>query len=333
MLKRIMAITARDLKSGLRDFMVIFIIIMPFLLAFVLSLFVPSAGATTYQFAVDEGVGDETIGYLSRIGRVEVIEEGRSIHDRILKNDDIVGITKNGEKYEIILEGNESAGTLEVTQQILMHLDNNDRNLPLEVRFSSIGWHVSPLAQYGAISLIIMTTIFGGMMIAFNIVEEKQSGTIGAVNVSPAGKMEFIIGKSILGFIIPVIQSIGVMLIFGFTHVNIAMLILIVMCGSLVGIILGFVIGVIANDQISAISSMKMTFMPVAASILGAILLSPEWLPVLYWSPFYWTFAAVNDLILKQAVWNSVLMNCGAILVLTFLVFLLLRKKIQRGLA
>jgi ABC-2 type transport system permease protein len=79
----------------------------------------------------------------------------------------------------------------------------------------------------------------------------------------------------------------GVMLIFKFTGVNLLMLAVIVFCSALVGVILGFVIGIIANDQISAVSSMKLTFLPVTASILGAILLSSKWLPVLYWSPFY----------------------------------------------
>lgn len=333
MLKKITAIMLRDLKSGLRDFMVIFIMVIPFLLAFALSLFVPSAGATTYQFAVDEKVGADVIEYLAKVGKVEVIGEGKSVEERVLQNDDIAGIKKDGNRFEILLEGNESEGIAEVTQQILMHLNTDERDLPLEIRFDSIGWSISPLAQYGAISLIIMTTILGGMMIAFNIVEEKQSGTISAVNVSPAGKFEFVAGKSILGFIIPVIQSMGVMLIFKFTGVNLLMLAVIVFCSALVGVILGFVIGIIANDQISAVSSMKLTFLPVTASILGAILLSSKWLPVLYWSPFYWTFAAVNELILKEATWGSVMINCGAIGLLSFVVYLVLRKKIQKGLA
>lgn len=333
MLKKITAIMLRDLKSGLRDFMVIFIIVIPFLLAFALSLFVPSAGATTYQFAVDEKVGTDVVEYLAKVGQVEVIGEGKSVEDRVLQTDDIAGISKDGDRFEVLLEGNEAEGIAEVTQQILMHLNTHERNLPLEIRFSSIGWSVSPLAQYGAISLIIMTTILGGMMIAFNIVEEKQSGTISAVNVSPAGRFEFIAGKSILGFIIPVIQSLGVMLIFKFTGVNLLMLALIVLCSALVGVILGFVIGLISNDQISAVSNMKLTFLPVTGSILGGILLSSEWLPVLYWSPFYWTFAAVNELILKEATWGSVLTNCGAIGILSLLIYLILRKKIQKGLA
>lgn len=333
MLKRIFAITGRDLKSGFRDFMVLFIILAPFLLSFALSLFVPSAGAATYQYAVDDSLDSSTVSYLSQIGIVEAFTDRQSMQKRIFQNDDIIGIVKNGHQYEIILEGNEGFEAAEVTQQVLMHLDYRDDKMPLEVQFSDIGWKVSPLAQYGAISLIIMTTVMGGMMIAFNIVEEKQSGTISAINVSPTARMEFVTGKSVLGFIIPVIQSIGVMLIFRFIEVNWAMLILVVLCSSLLGILIGFVVGIMANDQISALSSMKITFIPVTGSILGAILLQPKWLPALYWSPFYWTFTAVNDLILKQAEWRSTLLNCGAILSLVFFVYLLLRKKIQRGLA
>lgn len=333
MLKRILAITARDFKSGFRDFMVIFIIIIPFLLAFALSLFVPSAGAATYQYAAPESLGSEAIDYLSRIGDVEIMRDEESMKERILQNDDIIGILRKDDQYEVVLEGNEGFEAAEITQQVLMHLQYRDSALPLAVRFSEVGWKLSPLAQYGAISLIIMATALGGMMIAFNIVEEKQSGTISAVNVSPTARLEFVAGKSIAGFIIPVIQSIGVMLIFQFTAVNFAMLILVVLCSSLVGIIIGFVIGMIANDQISAVSNMKMTFLPIAASVLGAILLPEKWLPALYWSPFYWTFAAVNDLVLKQAAWGRILLDCGAILLLASIVFLLLGKRIKKGLA
>lgn len=333
MLKRILIITARDIKSGFRDLMVVFIIIIPFLLAFALSLFVPSAGAATYQYAVEESLGSEIIEYLSHIGNIEVMGDRKSIQQRVLQNDDIVGILENNGQYEVILEGNEKFEADEITQQVLTHFQYRDRDLPLAIRFSDIGWKLSPLAQYGAISLIIMTTALGGMMIAFNIVEEKQSGTISAVNVSPASRLEFVAGKSLMGFVIPVIQSIGVMLIFKFTAVNFAMLILVVLCSSLVGIMIGFVIGMIANDQISAVSNMKMTFLPITASVLGAILLPEKWLPALYWSPFYWTFAAVNDLVLNQAAWGRILLDCGAILLLAFIVFLLLGKRIQKGLA
>ncbi len=334
MMKRIAAITARDLKSGFRDFMVVYIIIAPFLIAFALSLFVPSAGAATYQFVVDERLDGETVEYLSDIGKVEIVRDIENIRTRVLQNDDIVGITKNHEgQFEIILEGNEAEETAEVAQQILMYYENHGEDLPLEIRFSDIGWKVSPLAEYGAISIIIMTTLLGGMMIAFNIVEEKQSGTISAVNVSPVGTSEFVIGKSLLGFIIPVVQSVGVMWIFRFTGINLAMLVLVVLCSSIIGVVIGFAVGLIANDQISAVSSIKLIFLPVTASVLGAILLPPKWLPTLYWSPFYWTFAAVNDLIMKQETWGNTLLYCGAIFILSFCVFLLLKKRIQKGLA
>jgi len=333
MLKRIIAIAARDLKSGMRDFMVAYIIIAPILLAYVLSLFVPSAGAATIQFAVDKKLGNEIVDYLSRLGSVEVMKDADSIKNRVMQSDDVVGITKEDTKYEIILEGNEVEQTDIVTRQILMHFEGTGSELPVEVRFSDIGWRVSPLAQYGAISLVIMTTVLGGMMISFGIVEEKQSGTIGAVYASPASRIEFVAGKSLLGFAVPIIQSIAVLMIFRFHDVNFAMLLLVVLCSSLIGILIGFVIGVISNDQISAVGNMKMTFLPATASVIGAILLPSRWLPVLYWSPFYWTFAAINDLILKQETWVNTIKYCGAILLLSLFAFLLLKRRIKTGLA
>jgi len=72
---------------------------------------------------------------------------------------------------------------------------------------------------------------------------------------------------------------------------------------------------------------------PLAASVAGYEFLSEKWQWVLYWSPFYWAFDAVTAIILKEATWLQILRNCGVILFISVLVFLLLQKKIKRGMA
>jgi ABC-2 type transport system permease protein len=77
---------------------------------------------------------------------------------------------------------------------------------------------------------------------------------------------------------------------------------------------------------------MKTTFVPLLISVFGGIYLKGKWLFLLYWSPFYWAYDAMNSILLKEATWNHVLTNCGIIVIITMITFILLSKRIKEGL-
>jgi ABC-2 type transport system permease protein len=170
------------------------------------------------------------------------------------------------------------------------------------------------------------------MIVMLNLVEEKQYNTLSAINVSAISQTEYVIGKGLLGFAIPVIHGYGILLILGFTSINYLMMTLVILSIAIIGMIVGFVIGVMNNNQMTAISSMKATFLPILGSLFGAIFLPEKWLPVLYWSPYYWAYEATEHIILKEAEWLMIFRNCGIILLITSLVFLMLLKRIRRNL-
>lgn len=213
MIKRILTITIRDIKSGLRDFMILYIIVAPFLLASILKMLIPAAGTTTINVAVDKSIDQSMVNYLKDFGRVE-----------------------------------------------------------------------------------------------------------------------FVMGKGLLGFVLPIIHAFGILGILHFPDINYWMVATVTLSIALISLIVGFVIGVMNDNPISAISSMKMLFIPILASIFGGIYLSNKWLFLLYWSPFYWAYDAMDSILLQEATWNHVLTNCGIIVIITGVVFILLSKRIRRGL-
>lgn len=331
-MKKILAITMRDIKSGLRDYMIVYIIIAPFLLALILRMLTTSAGVTTINIAVDDSISHTAIEYLEDFGEVEILDNVSDINKRVKATDDIFGLVKVGEIYNIIQQGNEIEGTAQIVEYIINSYENTDLNIPVEVRISDIGWQLSPLKQYGGNLLVIFISIFGGMIILINIVEEKQYNTLTAINVSSISRIEYVIGKGLLGFIIPIIHSFGILGILNFGNINYWMVSLVILSIALISIIIGFVIGVVNDNPLSAISSMKVLFIPILGSIFGAIYLTERLHFLLYWSPFYWAFDAMNSIILQEATWNHILLNCGIIVLITAFIFTILNKRIQRGL-
>jgi ABC-2 type transport system permease protein len=297
----------------------------------VLLAFVPSAGASLINVAVLDSADPALIDTLRQYGRVELLDSRAALIKRVADTDDIFGIIADGDTYELIAGGNETEGALDGVRSIINGIANRDLELPVSVSVSDMGWRLSPLLQLGGSFIIIFITVFGGMIVLLNLVEEKQYRTLAAVNVSAISRVEFVIGKGLLGFVIPILHAYGILLILGFYTINYLMVTLVILAIALISMIIGFGIGVYNDNQLTAVSSMKAVFLPILASLFGAIFLPERWLPVLWWSPFYWAFDAINRILLHEATWPRILLNCSIILFLTALVFALMRKRIQRG--
>ncbi len=95
---------------------------------------------------------------------------------------------------------------------------------------------------------------------------------------------------------------------------------------------MGFLIGVTNDEPISGIAAMKGVYVPVLASVLGAMFLAERWHFVLYWSPFYWGYLSMNAILLGEATWRTIIVNSSIILAITAAVFAALRPRIVRGL-
>lgn len=332
MLSKVFRILQRDIKSGMRDYMVLYIIIFPFILAFILKMMTTSVGSITVNVAVDNTISEDMILYLEDYSKVEIFDSNSKMIERVQRTDDIFGITMIDGNYVVYQQGNETQGTVEILDLIVTSYENQDLEVPIDVRISDIDWKLSPLKQYGGSLLAIFMSVLGGMVILINLIEEKTEKTLTAINVSPTKRSEFVIGKGLMGFILPIFHSIGMLLLLNFGRIDYFMVLVTTMSIALISVVIGFSIGVTNDNILAGISSLKMMFLPVLGSILGAIFLNVKWHPFLYWSPFYWAFKSMDAIILKEATWGMILVNSGIIMGISLLVFAGLSKKISRGL-
>jgi len=331
MLKRMAAIVKRDLMSGFRDSLILYILISPLVIAVLFRLFIPNLNMASIQFSVLES-DTALIAHLQQYGAVETFTTQEKMEDRVRDIDDSVGVVdKNGE-YVMILEGNESEEIANSIKYILYAYDGFG-DMPIKVNVSDIGWKISLLGSIGIISLIMFSTVLGGMLSGLNIVEERQARTIRAMHVSPASTMEFLIAKCVQGVVIPIIQSILVFFIMGYTDINWMMMMVLCIFSSLIGLIVGILLGVMNNDPLTAVAGLKILFLPISVTLLGALLLPKHLQFLLYWIPYYWTYQGVNSILLKTAVWPEIIMYSGILTGITLLVFILLKGKIRKGLS
>ncbi len=331
-MRRILSVFSRDILSSRRDFILAYMVIAPILLAVGLKFFIPGVESAALQFAIHEKLGKEVIAEFERYGKVEVYSTVERIEERVGTIDDIAGITRNeAGTYRVILEGNESHDTKEMAYMIIRDM-TADGSLDVRFEVTDIGYRLSPVAGIGSASLILTAIIIGGMVIGFNMIEEKQSETMKALNVTPLTRLEFIAGKSMIGFLLPLVQVYVMLWILGLLNVNKAMILVMTVVSSMIAVIVGFLVGLMSSNQISGIANMKILFLIPSTSIIGAILLPADKHFLLYWSPFYWSFIGFREIITAAAVWRQVGVYACWILGLTLIAFLIMRGRIRKGL-
>lgn len=110
-------------------------------------------------------------------------------------------------------------------------------------------------------------------------------------------KKEFFVGKSVFGFLIAVVQSVAIVCI------------------------MGFLMGFISPNQMAAAANMKLLFLPISITIIGAVMLSPNMHFLLYWSPFYWMYDGLNSIFRDMATWSQIGWDCLWIIIITAIVF------------
>ena len=331
MARRILSIFKRDVKSGTREFILLYMILAPILVAIGLRFFIPSVDAISFQFVLDERLNAEVIETFHKYGKVEISKNRMDIEDRVNKVDDIIGITQNEEgKYIVLLEGNEKESSKYIAHQILNELEGETTTIAAS--FNDMGASLSSVAIYGTSSVIILAIVLSGMVIGLNIVEEKESETLSALSVSPMRRMEFILGKSLMGLLLPMVETMIVLWILEISDISLGMILVMTLASSLVSIIMGFLMGVLSSNQIAAIANMKFLMIIVSASFIGAVALPQNLHVFLYWSPMYWSAMGLINIVENNTDWGQITQYTLWIISLTVFMFFIFRRKIMKGL-
>lgn len=333
MLKKILSVFGRDLKTSFRESISIFIIVMPILMAVALTLFTPGLNDTTVNLAMLKSDDASHIAYMEQFAKVVVFNDIDEVKNRVNKRDDIAGIVPSGNGYDIILQGNEPEIVENYTVMLSTFYELGTTKEDTTATMMSFGRTVPPLKTMLANMLISMTIMLSGMLIAVSIVGEKADNTINAINVTPISQTGFVVGKSMMGGLIAMCSIIISLLIMGYYDINWFMIILVGLSSLILSFVVGFVQGLTSDDVIEAAGNVKMILLPVAGSIIGYELLADKWQWTMYWSPFYWAYKANMLVLSKTADWLTVLFCTVMVILLSLVIYFISLPKIRKGLS
>jgi len=333
MISKIWSIFMRDFRVNLRDFIALYILLIPLLFGFGIQALAPSVNDTSVRLALLESDDPARAEYLEQFAKVELFADMDALTKRVEMRDNIVGIIPNGDSSNILAQGNEPESVVKFAKVLnsfqILDLDPAETN----ATFKDFGRTEPPLKKMLVNLMLLMTSVLAGMLIAINIVEEKMDNTVSAINVSPVSRKGFILGKSMMGIFLAVYGSVAIVWITGYRDVNFGQMVLAILSVTLLSILIGFIEGLANDDVMNAAAGIKMLFLPVGAAVAVAELVSDKWQPLAYWLPFYWSYKGNEAILSNTSTWPQILGYTAIILALSGVVYYLLAPKIQSGLS
>ena len=338
-----------DIKASMNSFMGAYMLIVPSVILFILRTFLPSVESTAANIAIvasgPNAVEQEIVETLHGFTDVTTYDTIEDMEQKLRGTGNVQGLYWDPveEQYVSVLERTTESNTIfsAGTRVVRQHYFRKDNpNAPYINRYSytvppelSHRTRTSPVASTGGPIFIGFMLIISGFIIGMNIVNDKELGTIQAIRVSPASKVDYFAGKSIFPFLVTAFYTIVGLLMLKLIHVNILQTYLVVVVSFTVILLFGLVLGALGKNENEMIGYGKLLSMVVMLGVLGGTLLPDNWLWIVWWSPLYWVYDVLHEVFTESATWGGIGWKSAVILFTTGVYFLLLKKKIVRGLS
>lgn len=333
MFRKMLLIFTRDLKMSIRDFMSLFMIFIPFVLAIAVNFFAPGIEDTTVNIALISGENPAMAEYLKDYANISLYPDQQALESRILQRDHVLGIVGQGSESQILTQGNEPDEIVSFARLLKTFYEYDRQPEDSTAVIKAFGVRTPPIKMLWANMGILLMTVLAGMLISLNIVDEKMDNTVSAINVAPISRMAWIFGKSLIGILLALVGCLIMVLIIGVAaNVNFAQLLIMVFCASLTSILIGFQQGLKSDDVMTAVGSTKIIMLPLAASVAGYEFLAEKWQWVLYWSPFYWIYKGNIAILNGDMTWLNLLLTSGIVLIIAAVVLAYTAPRIRKGL-
>lgn len=296
-LRAIFSLFRQDLTNAMRDNLVIYMFIAPLLLALGARFLLPSLEATKLTYAVESGVGQAVIDELETLGDVQRFDNRQDVIARVERNDDVPGIVRDGDAFTVYLEGNEPEGE-EIAAMVMssvLHEEEVATFVHEELRSSR-----SLISEYGAVVLVMLAVMIGALVMGFLMVDDKETNAIQALAISPLTMTQYLLARGLFAVVFSTIIALISSAILAGTAVNYALLLVGFLVAGSVGLIIGYILGGFAGNQLEAIGLIKIVMFAYLTIPVLTIFVPDNWQWAFYLLPNYWMFKIFENLFVGQ---------------------------------
>lgn len=348
-MRQLVQIFLFDVRTSFKSFLGAYMIVAPLAILLVLRSFLPAVQDASATIAVvDEGrfaVEAPVIEELDRYYTVATYASIEEMEARLRGTGSVEGLYRDPEagQYVSVLERNLEQNTVfsagaRVVRRHFLSRDYPDA--PQVVSFTSTvpraveGRSANPpVATMGGAIFVAFVGVISAFLIGLGVVADKEYGTDRALQVSPASRLDYYVGKSIFPLLIMLVYPAVTVPILALDGVDLLQLYVPVALSFSITLLLGLIVGALGNNENEAMGIGKTVSMVVMLGILGGTLLPDAWQWAVYWVPVYWLFDLVEDVFTASATWTDVWWKSGVMVGTTALYFAILRRRIAAGLS
>lgn len=321
-MRAVSSIIKTDLILIGRNKIALYMALAPALLAFVYLAVLGGVSDATITFVLPAEAPGALQTQLQRLAKVETVADQTAVVQRVERVDSAAGVVWQAGQPALIVEGNEPEGFASLAGNLLQRALAGGLPAHQALAVTSSGGRTAELAVS---SLLLLAVFIAGAVSGFNIVAERESKSLQALGVAPLTLGKYVAARTLLALALALINTAATALVIGKMELLPQLLVAALCSAGLVGLV-AVIFGYTANNQITAIASLKL-MMPVALAIpLSSLFVSARLQWLYYWMPNYWQLKAF------QAAWAGEydLVACALLAATGFVWLLLLRRPIKR---
>jgi len=306
----------KDLRLGPRSPILLWAIVFPLVGTFVIQIVFGSLFAPQPRLGiVDEG-GSQVAVRMAAVEGIETspVETEEALVQLVEDNDLDAGLVlpadfdaqvRAGEQPELqFFVGGESLASnrliLAVTTLDAVRAVEGSTP-PVDVEIVSTGDPLLPMSSRMTPLLVLFALLISGVFVpAFSIVQERESGTMTALLVSPARGVEVLAAKAVMGLVLAFLMTLVTLWLNDALGTQPAALLLSVLVGALMLAEVGLLFGSGAKDSKTLFALMKSVNILLFAPVIFYIFPDwPQWIARIF--PTYWIIDPIYQVAIEDA--------------------------------
>lgn len=321
-LSRMWTLMARDLRMGPRAPVIVWVLLMPVIITFLLqvvllSLFkqqprlgIADLGSSQITAAVEQMEGIELTRAQSR-AELRALVEKHHVDAGVVLAPEFDRAVREGEKpkLEIYVSGESLASNRLVLAVTAIDLVRRveDRPAPVQVALKNVGGgEPLPIEDIVVLGIMIFVLLVTGVFVpAFMVVEEREHRTLVAMLVTPVNLPEVLLAKGVLGFFVTIVMCLLTLALNGALPADLWPLLVTLAVATLTFNQIGLLFATLAEDTKTLYTIQKSTnLLLIGPFFLYFFPSAPQWIAKLF--PTYWCIDPLYQVALRGATLEDV---------------------------